>query len=83
MPEINSWPGRREETRTKSWAQQKRREKKQRGLKRYSYAVFIRIYFYALHNLKSALVNVTMKNITLAPLVDYHQQLFHPSSECM
>lgn len=38
--------------------------------------------FYSLYNLKSALVNVTMKNITLAPLVDYLQQLFHPSSEC-
>lgn len=45
VSEVNCGWGGGGETRTKSWAQHKRREKKQSGLKLYSHGIFTRVHF--------------------------------------
>lgn len=56
-------------TRTKSWAQQRRKETKG-TLTLFTWNFYKNAFIYPLYNLKLALVNIIIKHITLAPLVD-------------
>ena len=56
-------------TRTKSWAQQRRKETKG-TLTLFTWNFYKNAFFHPLYKLKLALVNIIIKHITLAPLVD-------------